>query len=77
MEVRRTLPVKLTISDSDKDALLKTIDQYKHCANETSDYCWDDNDYNKTNKYAVKDELYHTLKAGHDLTANLSRSHRV
>jgi putative transposase len=71
MEVRRTLPVKLVVADSDKNALLDTIDQYKHCANETSDHCWNDNDYKKTEKYAVKDELYHDLKAAHDLTANL------
>jgi putative transposase len=71
MEVRRTLPVKLLVDDSDRDALLETIDQYKHCANETSDHCWDDNGYKKTAKYAVKDELYHDLKLDHDLTANL------
>ncbi len=71
MEVRRTLPVKLDVADSDRDALLETIDQYKDCANETSDYCWNENDYKQTAKYAVKDELYHDLKADHDLTANL------
>ncbi|MEF8783675.1 MAG: hypothetical protein V5A54_11365 [Haloarculaceae archaeon] len=71
MEVRRTLPVKLVVADSDRDALLETIDQYKHCANETSDHCWDENGYKKTAKYAVKDELCHDLKADHDLTANL------
>jgi putative transposase len=71
MEVRRTLPVKLVVADSDRDALLETINQYKHCANETSDHCWNENDYKKTAKYSVKDELYHDLKADHDLTANL------
>jgi putative transposase len=71
MEVRRTLPVKLVVSDSDRDALLDTINQYKHCANKTSDHCWDENDYKKTQKYAVKDELYHDLKTDHDLTSNL------
>ncbi|MFB6211292.1 MAG: transposase [Halobacteriales archaeon] len=71
MEVRRTLPVKLDVADSDRDALLATIDQYKHCANKTSDHCWHENDHKKTAKYAVKDELYHDLKAEHDLTANL------
>jgi hypothetical protein len=39
IEVRRTLPVKLLVADSDRDALLDTIDQYKHCANEASDHC--------------------------------------
>ena len=71
MELRRTLPVKLVVDESDRDALLETIDQYKQCANATSDYCWDDTDYKKTTKYPVKDELYHDLKADHDLTANL------
>jgi IS605 OrfB family transposase len=71
MEVRRTLPVKLVVTDSERGALLETIAQYKHCANETSDHCWDDDGYTKTAKYAVKDELYHNLKANHDLTANL------
>ena len=71
MEVRRALPVKLVVTDSDRDALLETIAQYKHCANETSDHCWNDDGYKKTAKYAVKDELYHDLKTDHDLTANL------
>jgi IS605 OrfB family transposase len=71
MEVRRTLPVKLLVADSDKGALLETIDQYKHCANTTSDHCWNEDGYKQTAKYAVKDELYHDLKAEHDLTANL------
>jgi len=71
MEVRRTLPVKLVVADSDRDALLETIDQYKHCANETSDHCWNENDYKNTAKYSVKDELYHDLKEDHGLTANL------
>jgi IS605 OrfB family transposase len=71
MEVRRTLSVKLNVADSDRDALHQTIQQYKHCANETSDYCWDEDSYKKTKKYAIKDELYHDLKAEHNLTANL------
>jgi putative transposase len=71
MEVRRTLPVKLVVADSDRDALLETINQYKQCANATSDHCWNENDYKQTAKCAVKDELYHDLKAEYDLTANL------
>jgi putative transposase len=71
MEVRRTLPVKLVVAEENRDALLETIDQYKQCANETSAHCWDEHGYKKTAKYAVKDELYHDLKANHDLTANL------
>jgi putative transposase len=71
MEVRRTLPVKLDVPDSDRDALLDTITQYKHIANKTSDHCWNEDGYKKTAKYAVKDELYHDLKAEYDLTANL------
>lgn len=71
MEVRRTLPVKLDVAESDRDALLDTIDQYKECANATSDYCWNENDYKRTAKIAVKDKLYHDLKAESDLQANL------
>ena len=71
MGVRRTLPVKLVVADSDRNALLETIDQYKHCANEASDHCWNETDYKTTAKYAVKDDLYHDLKADHNLTANL------
>jgi hypothetical protein len=61
MEVRRTLPVKLVVADSDRNALLETIDQYKHCANAASDHCWNETDYKTTAKYAVKDDLYHDV----------------
>lgn len=71
MEVRRTLPVQLSVAESDRAVLLKTIEQYTQCANETSEYCWDDHGFKRTDKYAVKDELYHELKADHELTANL------
>ncbi|GAA0532108.1 transposase [Halorubrum ejinorense] len=73
MGVRRTAVVKLAVSDEQRDALHRTADQYRYCANRTADYCWSDTSYTecKTNKREVRDALYAELREETDLQAQL------
>ena len=73
MEVRRTAVVKPRVSGEQSDVLHRTADQYLHCANRTSEYCWDKHDYEKckTNKRKVRDAIYADLREETDLPAQL------
>jgi len=73
MDVRRTAVVKLAVSDEQRDALYRTVEQYLYCANRTADYCWSDASYTecKTNKREVRDALYADLREETDLQAQL------
>jgi putative transposase len=74
MEVRRTAPVKLVVSDDQRDALHETRDQFLWCANRASEFCWDNTDYEKciTDKRAAQAALYDDLREETDeLHANL------
>ena len=41
MEVRRTVPIKLSVSDSDADLLHETIDEFRWAANYVVDAAFD------------------------------------
>jgi putative transposase len=73
MEVRRTAPVKLVVPDEHHNDLHETTDQFLYCANEASDYCWDNTDYEHcvTSNSKARDALYDRLKDETDLNANL------
>ncbi|NHN64338.1 IS200/IS605 family element transposase accessory protein TnpB [Haloarcula sp. JP-Z28] len=73
MEVRRTAPVKIVVPDEYRDDLHETTDQFLYCANEASDYCWDNTDYEDcvTSNVKARDALYDRLREETDLTANL------
>jgi len=73
MEVRRTAPVKLLVPDEYHDDLHETAEQFLYCANEASDYCWDNTDYEDciTSNVTARDALYDRLRDETDLTANL------
>ena len=73
MEVRRTAPVKLVVPDAHHDDLHETAEQFLYCANEASDYCWDNTDYGDciTSNVKARDALYDRLREETDLTANL------
>jgi hypothetical protein len=45
MEVRRTAPVKLVVPDELHEDLHETAEQFLYCANEASDYCRDNTNY--------------------------------
>lgn len=74
MEVRRTAPVKLAVTNEQRDALHATAEQFLYCANQASEFCWSNNDYNEcvTNKRIARDALYKDLCEETDnLQANL------
>ena len=73
MEVRRAAPVKLVVPDQYYDDLHETAEQFLYCANEASDYCWDNTDYEDciTSNVTARDALYDRLREETDLTANL------
>jgi hypothetical protein len=65
MEVRRTAPVTLVVPDEDHDDLHETADQFLYCANEASDYCWDNTDYEAcvTSNLKARDASYRAFSA--------------
>jgi putative transposase len=74
MEVRRTAPVKLVVSDEQRDALHETREQFLWCANRASEFCWDKYDYDDciTDKRKAQNALYDELREHtDDLHANL------
>ncbi|MFC7047184.1 RNA-guided endonuclease InsQ/TnpB family protein [Halobacteriaceae archaeon GCM10025711] len=73
MDVRRTAVVKLAVSDEQRNALHRTVEQYLYCANRTAEYSWSDTSYTecKTNKRQVRDALYADLRQETDLQAQL------
>ena len=73
MEVRRTAIVKLDVSDEQADALHATREQFRWCANRTSEFCWSNQSYEEcqTHKRRVQDAIYADLRAEADLTANV------
>ena len=73
MGVRRTAPVKLVVPDEYHDDLHETANQFRYCANQASDYCWDNTNYENcvTSNSKARDALYDRLKDETDLNANL------
>ena len=45
MEVRRTAPVKLDVPDQRREDFHESAQQFLHCANRASEFCWDTTDY--------------------------------
>ncbi|WP_158059484.1 RNA-guided endonuclease InsQ/TnpB family protein [Halorussus halophilus] len=72
MEYRRTAVIKLDTSSDDDSALRETVEQFKHCANRASEWCWHGDDgYHVTSKAKAERALYDSLRDETDLTANL------
>ena len=73
MEVRRTAPVKLIVSDEHRDDLHESARQFLYCANRAAEFCWDDTSHTDciTANTAARDALYKELREETDLTANL------
>ncbi|UHQ98332.1 transposase (plasmid) [Natrinema zhouii] len=74
MEYRRTAVIKLDTLDGADDSLRETVEQFKHCANTASEWCWhgDDGDH-VTSKAKAERALYDRLLDETDLTANLAQ----
>ncbi|RDZ35290.1 MULTISPECIES: RNA-guided endonuclease TnpB family protein [unclassified Haloferax] len=71
MEVKRTVPVKLSVPDDRVDDLHQTIEQFNHACNYTVQNGRNDDGYLILNKSKIHDEVYHDLRDETDLPANL------
>jgi len=72
VDYRRTAVIKLDIPDGADASLRETVEQFKHCANTASEWCWHGDDGSHvTSKAKAETALYDQLKTETDLTANL------
>ncbi len=72
MEYRRTAIIKLDVPQDADASLRETVEQFKHCANTASEWCWHGDDgYHVTSKAKAERALYDQLRDETDLTANL------
>ncbi|MFB6255665.1 MAG: RNA-guided endonuclease InsQ/TnpB family protein [Haloplanus sp.] len=76
MEVRRTVPVKLDVTESDADLLHDTIDQFRDAANHVVRHARDDDGYVITSKRRLHDRTYADVRETTDLHANLVQAAR-
>ncbi|WP_318567016.1 transposase [Salinigranum marinum] len=70
MEVKRTIPVKLSVPEDREDDLHQTIEQFNHACNYTIQNGRNDG-YLILNKSTIHDKVYHDLRDETDLPANL------
>jgi len=75
MEVRRTVPVKLDVADSDADLLHETISEFLWAANYVVDHAWK-GEYKTTSKAQLQRETYNDVRAETRLQANLVQNAR-
>jgi len=72
VEYRRTAVIKLDTPEGAEPLLRETVEQFKHCANTASEWCWHGDDgFHITSKATAETALYDQLKTETDLTANL------
>jgi len=72
VEYRRTAVIKLDTPEGAEPLLRGTVEQFKHCANTASEWCWHGDDgFHVTSKAKAETALYDQLKTETDLTANL------
>ena len=71
MEVKRTIPVKLSVPEDRKEDLHQTVDQFNHACNYTVQHGRNDDGYLILNKSTIHDKVYHDLRDETDLPANL------
>jgi len=75
MEVRRTVPVKLNVADSDADLLHETISEFLWAANYVVDHAWRGG-YKTTSKAQLQAETYDDVREQTRLHANLVQNAR-
>ena len=75
MEVRRTVPVKLDVTDSDADLLCETIQQFLDAANYVVDAAYD-GEWVETRKSVLHDETYSEVRDRTALHSNHVQSAR-
>ena len=75
MEVRRTVPVKLDVADSDADLLRETIRQFLDAANYVVDAAYD-GECVETRKSVLHDQTYSEVRDRTELHSNHVQSAR-
>ncbi|WP_332897235.1 RNA-guided endonuclease InsQ/TnpB family protein [Haladaptatus sp. CMSO5] len=75
MEVRRTVPVKLDVADSDADLLHETIAEFLWASNYVVDHAWR-GEYKTTSKAQLQRETYTKVRSQTRLQANLVQNAR-
>ena len=76
MEVRRTVPVKLDVAESDVDLLHETIQQFQWAANYVVQNAQNDDGYVETSKGKLNSRTYDDVRSETDLHANLVQAAR-
>lgn len=76
MEVRRTVPVKLDVTESDADLLHETILQFRWAANYVVQSARNDDGYVETSKRRLNDRTYDDVRSETDLHSNLVQAAR-
>ena len=72
VEYRRTAVIKLGTPEGADTPLRETVEQFEHCANTASEWCWHGDDgYHVTSKAKAERALYDQLRTDTELTANL------
>jgi putative transposase len=75
MEVRRTVPVKLDVTDEQADLLHETVDEFLWAANYVVDAAWD-GEWAETRKSVLHDDTYHEVREQTRLHSNHVQSAR-
>jgi putative transposase len=75
MEVRRTVPVKLDVDESDTDLLRETVEQFLDAANHVVDAAYD-GEWVETRKSVLHEETYSDVRDRTDLHSNHVQSAR-
>jgi len=75
MEVRRTVPIKLNVGDSDADLLYETIQQFLDAANYVVDAAYD-GEWVETRKSTLHDKTYSEVRERTELHSNHVQSAR-
>ena len=76
MEVRRTIPVKLDVTESDANLLHETIQQFQWAANYVVQHARNDDGYIETSKGKLNSRTYDDVRRETDLHANLVQAAR-
>ena len=77
MEVRRTVPVKLDLSDRDAESLFATFAEFRFAANLVVQRARNDDGYVETSKQRLHERTYAEVRERTDgLTANLVQAAR-
>ena len=76
MGVRRTVPVKLDVTESDADLLHETVQQFRWAANYVVQHARNDDGYVETSKGDLNSRTYDDVRRETDLHANLVQAAR-